>query len=106
LYDIPNWNKLNVGNDVTIWFTPCEPNASPWPYSIALYHLPSASAVYLHKDGSPIVSSGLTRYESDEGRKRLDAVLADDALMERIVARWPKSTRCPPEFLTPSAVSN
>ena len=102
LYGTPEYDKLDVGNGVIARFTACEPIGAPVPHSIALYHLPSASAVYLYNDG--VMAPGDPLYKSDEGRERLEAVLADDALMEQIVARWPKSTRCPPELLEPTRV--
>jgi hypothetical protein len=49
----------------------------------------------LNNDGTPKTSPG-PRYESDAGRKRLEAVLADDALMARIVGKRTDQGRCPP----------
>jgi hypothetical protein len=102
LYGTPEYDKLDVGNGVVARFTPCEPIGAPMPHSIALYHLPSASAVYLYNDG--VMVSGGPLYKSDEGRERLESVLANDVLMEQIIARWPKSVRCPPELLEPTRV--
>jgi hypothetical protein len=60
-----------------------------------LFHISSNSSVHLNNDGPPKTSPG-PRYESDAGRERLEAVLADDALMARIVGKRTDQGRCPP----------
>jgi hypothetical protein len=88
-------NKLVIDQDVVVWYIPCEPQPASWVAPMIVYHLPSQSSIYLNNDGS-LKTSPRPRYESDEGRERLETILSDDAMMERIVSRSPKSVRCPP----------
>ena len=90
-----NHNKLVVDEDLVAWYIPCEPSAASWVAPIIVHHLPSMSSVHLNNDGSLKTSPG-PRYGSDEGRERLAAVLADDALMARIVGKWNDPDHCPP----------
>ncbi len=53
---------------------------------IILTHLRSESLLYLNKDGS-LSTNVLPDYRTDEGRERLEQVLKDDELMERILTR-------------------
>jgi hypothetical protein len=88
-------NKLVINEDVVVWYIPCEPQPASWVAPMIVYHLPSLSSAYLNNDGS-LKTSPRPCYESDEGRERLEAVLSDDVLMERILSRSPHSVRCPP----------
>ena len=88
-------NKLVVDQDMVVWYIPCEPQPASWVAPMIVFHLPSQSSIHLNNEGS-LKTSPRPRYESDEGRERLEAVMSDDVLMERIVSRSPKSVRCPP----------
>lgn len=88
-------NRVVVDEDVVAWYIPCEPSPASWVAPTIVHHPPSMSSVHLNNDGSLKTSPG-PRYESDEGRARLEAVLAGDALMERIVGKWTDPDRCPP----------
>ena len=88
-------NKLVVNEDVVVWYIPCEPSPASWVAPMILFHISSNSSVHLNNDGTPKTSPG-PRYESDAGRERLEAVLADDALMARIVGKRTDQGRCPP----------
>lgn len=94
-----DYNKFVISEELVAWFIPCEPSPAEWVAPIIVYHLPSASSIYLNSDGS-VKPSPNPRYESEEARQRLDAVLADVRLLKRIVNTFPRSIRCPKEFLS------
>ena len=80
-------NTRVVDGDIHVWYIPCPPGPPPkWVAPITLTHLSSGSHLYLNKDGS-LSKNVFPDYRTDEGRERLEQVLKDDELMERILTR-------------------
>ncbi len=84
---IANWPeeyRLVVDEDVGVLFTNLPNSVAEWAGAAMIYHIPSVSVAYLY------AWIGRSRYyNDDEGRTRIEAVLADEALMKRIVDRIP-----------------
>ena len=87
-------NKLVIDSEITAWFIPCEPTPATWVAAIVIYHLPSASEAFVNQDGT-LKADREPRYYSDAGRLGLEAVLADENIMSRIIEFYPQNTRCP-----------
>ena len=88
-------NKLVIDSEITAWFIPCEPMPASWVAPIIIYHLPSGSAVHLAFDGE-VKDNPAPRYATEQGRLRLESILADESTMARIIETYPPSARCPP----------
>ena len=84
-------NKRVIDEDVVVWHIPCEPSPATWVAPIIIHHLPSESAVHLNSDGS-VRTSVRPRYNSPAAQERLEAVLVDESVMQRVVSR----PKCPP----------
>jgi hypothetical protein len=83
--DIEDWPaayKIVVDKDVVVRFAYPHPMAD-WVGSAFVHHIPSMSHIIFDLDGQVHA----TRYESQEGRARLEAVLQDRALVDRIRQR-------------------
>ena len=80
-------NTRVVDGDIHVWYIPCPPGPpATWVAPIILTHQSSESLLYLNKDGS-LSTNVLPDYRTDERRERLEQVLKDDELMERILTR-------------------
>lgn len=90
---LPEHDKLRVSEDVGVFYLHCDPAGTYDPIStLLIFHFPSDSWY------SPVSlgpSKSQTRYESTEGMRALEAVRADEELMETILERSPKPARCP-----------
>jgi hypothetical protein len=100
----PEEHRFAIDDDVKVLFA-YPSGIIDWAWFASISHLPSASAVtlrqpYTFQDGQGNVSfkeTGellwgeeliiRTHYESGEGEPQLEAVLADEALMRRILSR-------------------
>ncbi|MDP3064436.1 MAG: hypothetical protein Q8O40_14690 [Chloroflexota bacterium] len=84
---IANWPedyKLVIDEDMAVLFTNIPNSVAEWAGAAMIYHTPSMSSAVLY------AWIGRSRYyNSEEGRTRIEAVLADEALMKRIVDRIP-----------------
>ena len=80
-------NRGVVDGDIYVWKLPCPPRARDSWYTapVLLFHLDSRSYLHLGWDGS-ISTEAPLEYRTDEGRERLEEVLADGALMRFILA--------------------
>ena len=80
-------NTRIVNGDLHVWHIPTCPPVPPatWVAPVILTDLRSGSNLHLNRDGS-VRGSPVPDYRSDEGRKRLNEVLADSSLMELILA--------------------
>ena len=76
-----------VDGDVHVWHIPICPPVPPatWVAPVILTDLRSGSQLHLELDGS-ITDSPAPVYRSDEGRDRFAEILANNALMELILA--------------------
>ena len=81
-----------VDGDIYVWKLPCPPRPPDtwWTAPVLLNHLDSGSYLHLDWDGN-VSTEAPSDYRTDEGRERLDAVLADHELMEYILT----PTECP-----------
>ena len=83
--------KLVMDEDIAVKFIPRETNIDTCA-AATMYHIPSMSSVDIGYDG---VVGGCClgrwvegkRYWSEEGAARLEAVIADESLMQRVRAR-------------------
>ena len=75
-----------VDGDIFVWRVPCPPiHPKEWYTApVLLHHLDSNSYLHLDWDGS-FSTEAPSDYRTDEGRERLEAVLADRELMEFIL---------------------
>ncbi len=107
LYETPWYDKLELDNDVVVGFSQCG-----WRYSIldrafniTINYMPDGSkAGQSWLGGSEFFAEnadGFTyqRFQSDEGRAAVEAVLNDPELMKRILDYSDFENRCPAEFL-------
>ena len=75
----PASRKLAIDQDIIAVFHYPHP-AVLWDETASIYHVSSMSRVDLRRGGEVAI----TEYSSDEGRRQLERVLADTALMEQI----------------------
>ena len=80
-------NKGVVDGDIYVWKPPCPPRPPDSWYTVPvlLHHLDSGSYLHLDWDGS-VSAEAPPDYRNEEGRERLEEVLADGALMRFILA--------------------
>lgn len=84
----PEKYKLAIDKDVVVLFPPAQSTAE-WIGVAFIHHIPSVSKVILY----PVFGANPRDYKSEEGRQRLEAVLADQALMQRILERIPDAVK-------------
>jgi hypothetical protein len=79
----PDEHKQRLNEDVVVIFT-FPGSVADWVAGALIYDIPSVSVIYLDFEGG--VDEQLTHYASEEGRARLEAILADAALMQALQA--------------------
>lgn len=74
--------KYRVNDEVVVLWTTWKDSVANWIGSVLIYHIPSMSILVLDRFGR--VDDQYTHYESEEGQQQLEAVLANEVLMDRI----------------------
>lgn len=95
--------KLALAEDVLAIFTFPHPTVR-WVGGAVIYHVPSVSTVTLDFAGN--VDPGFADYKSDEAQARLEAVLADPAVLNQLQTRvqeiWGGGVLTPSETAVPT----
>ena len=84
----PDEYKLALNETVVILFA-YPSQLLDWAGGAFLHHIPSVSSVVLF----PVFSGDPRNYRNSEGRERLEAVLADESIMQSILAHIPEDTK-------------
>ena len=88
---LPDYDKLRVSEDIGVYYYHCDPAATYDPISTVLvFHFPSGSWF----SPVPLNSRSQQHYLSSEGEAAIEAVIADDALMEQVLEWYPPPVRC------------
>ncbi len=92
----PEEYKFAIDDEVVVLFA-YPSDIIDWAGAAFINHIPSVSTVVLYT----VFSSETRRsYNNDGGRTRLEAVLADEALMQSIEARIPNKWKKPTRVIT------
>ncbi len=108
IYQEPWYDKLELGDDVIVSYVQCNVlnSIGDRPYLISINYMPEGSVVATGAwTGSEFYvdnADGFThqRFQSDEGRAALEAVLNDPETVARVIHLSDPSARCPAEFLS------
>ncbi len=78
-------------------YLPTRATSLDWGGAAFINHIPSVSTVVLY---TAFLAETRYSYKNDEGRARLEAILADEALMQSIEARIPNEWKKPTRIIT------